>query len=103
MKGNIMKQRLSILMKAAVAAWVLAFSAGSVAASYPDHPTRLIVPYPPGGPNDVLARLLGERLSDAWKQQVIVENRAGAGGNIATEIAAHAQPDGNTMVLPAIA
>lgn len=98
-----MMQRLSIVVKAAFAALVLASSAACVAASYPDHPVRLIVPYPPGGPNDVLARLLGERLTDAWKQQVVVENRAGAGGNIATEAAARSDPDGYTMVLPAMA
>lgn len=70
---------------------------------FPARPVRLIVPYPPGGPNDILARMVGQKLSDAWGQQVVIDNRAGAGGNLAVGIAAHAQPDGYTLILPAMA
>lgn len=67
--------------------------------AYPNKPVRLIVPFPPSGGNDVFARLLAQKLGEAWKQQVIVENRPGAGGNIGTELAARAAPDGYTLLL----
>jgi tripartite-type tricarboxylate transporter receptor subunit TctC len=62
-----------------------------------------MVPYPAGGPNDVLARMVGGKLAESWGQQVVVENRPGAGGNLALELAARAAPDAYTMVLPAMA
>jgi tripartite-type tricarboxylate transporter receptor subunit TctC len=65
---------------------------------YPVKPIRFIAPNLPGGPTDILARLLAQKLSDSWGQPVVVENRAGAGGNIATEYVAKAPPDGYTMV-----
>jgi tripartite-type tricarboxylate transporter receptor subunit TctC len=67
--------------------------------AYPSKAVRLIVPFPPSGGNDVFARLLAQKLGEAWKQQVIVENRPGAGGNIGTEAAARATPDGYTLLL----
>ncbi|OGA50920.1 MAG: hypothetical protein A3F74_01155 [Betaproteobacteria bacterium RIFCSPLOWO2_12_FULL_62_58] len=73
------------------------------AQEYPNRPVRLIVPYPPGGPNDVLARMVGGKLAETWSQQVVIDNRAGAGGNLAVEIAARAQADGYTMILHAMA
>jgi tripartite-type tricarboxylate transporter receptor subunit TctC len=75
----------------------------SAADAYPTHPVRLIVPYPAGGPNDVLARMVGGKLTEGWTQQVVIENRPGAGGNLPMELAARAAPDGYTMVLPAMA
>ena len=66
-------------------------------AKYPTKPVRLMVPYAPGGATDITARLLAERLKDFWGQPVIVDNRPGASGNIALELAAQAPPDGYTL------
>jgi tripartite-type tricarboxylate transporter receptor subunit TctC len=73
------------------------------AAQYPDRPVHLVVPYPAGGPNDVIARVLAQKLSGSLGQQVIVENRPGGSGNIAMEVTARAPADGYTLVLPAMA
>lgn len=78
---------------------VLAIAALPAAAQeYPTRPLRFIAPNLPGGPTDILARLLGQKLSETMGQPVVVENRAGAGGNIGTEIAAKAPPDGYTLI-----
>ncbi len=69
------------------------------AAAYPEKPIRLIVPSPPGGGNDIMARLAAQRLNAAWGKQVVVDNRPGAGGSIAFEMAARAEPDGYTLLL----
>jgi tripartite-type tricarboxylate transporter receptor subunit TctC len=66
---------------------------------FPDKPVRFIVPFPPGGGTDSLARILGVKLSEAWGQQVIIENRGGAQGNIGTAAGAKAAPDGYTITL----
>jgi len=66
---------------------------------YPDRPLRLIVPFPPGGGNDILARAVGQRLAEAIGQQVIVDNRGGAGGMVGGQIAATADPNGYTLFL----
>ena len=72
------------------------------AQDYPRKPLRLIVPFPPGGGNDILARSVGQRLADTIGQQIIVDNRGGAGGLIGAEIAAKAVPDGYTLFLASI-
>mgnify|MGYP001610967581 CR=1 FL=1 len=73
--------------------------AEAVAAGYPSKPIRLIVPFPPGGGTDLVARLLSQRLTERFGQQVVVDNRGGANTIIGTELAAKAAPDGYTMVL----
>jgi tripartite-type tricarboxylate transporter receptor subunit TctC len=79
-------------------------AAGAAAAqTYPSKPIRLIVPYPPGGGNDTLARLFGAKLTEAWGQQVVIDNRPGAGTLIGTQLAARAVPDGYTLLLSSIA
>lgn len=84
-----------------IALAVLAVSAclTAVAQPYPNKPIRMLVGYAPGGATDVSARVITSRLSTALGQQVIVDNRAGAGGNIATEITARALPDGYTLLM----
>ena len=69
------------------------------AAGYPDHPVKVIVPFAAGGPTDVMARLIAQKLSEDMKQQFYVENRPGAGGNIGMAEAARANPDGYTLLV----
>jgi tripartite-type tricarboxylate transporter receptor subunit TctC len=72
---------------------------GAQAQSYPDHPITLVVPYAAGGGNDVLARLVAERMSKSVGQQIVIENRGGAGGTIATRQVAKSAPDGYTLLI----
>ncbi|MEO8441008.1 MAG: tripartite tricarboxylate transporter substrate binding protein [Betaproteobacteria bacterium] len=67
--------------------------------SYPVKPVRIIAPFPPGGPGDIVARDIGQRLTEIWGQQVVVDNRAGAGGMIAHELLARSAPDGYTLIM----
>ena len=78
---------------------LLAASACALAQPYPVKPVRVIVPFPPGGGNDFIARFVSQRLSASLGQQFIVENRGGAGGMIGTEVGLKAQPDGYTLTL----
>jgi len=72
-------------------------------AEYPDHPVRLLIPFPPGGSNDVVGRLVARQLSAQLGQTVFVDNRAGAGGVLGTELATQAAPDGYTLLIISIA
>jgi len=83
----------------AVASTILITAGVSVAADYPARPVTLVVPYPPGGGVDAMARVVAAKLSDALHQQFIVDNRAGAGGTIGTRAVAQAAPDGYTLLL----
>jgi tripartite-type tricarboxylate transporter receptor subunit TctC len=76
-----------------------AFRRTAFAADYPARPVRFLVGYPPGGATDILARLIGQRLSEKLGQQFVVENKPGAGNNIGTEAAINAEPDGYTVLL----
>src|SRR5471032_355764 len=89
------------IFKCIVAALAVAAISAAVAAdrTYPTKPIRLIVPYAPGGGNDTLARVIGGKLSEAWNQQVIIDNRPGANGLVACEITATAAPDGYTLLM----
>lgn len=66
---------------------------------FPSRPIRIVIPFPPGGTSDILARTLGQKLSEEWGQQVIPDNRPGAAGNIASEIVARSKPDGYTLYI----
>lgn len=74
-------------------------TSSAMAQSYPTRPIRIIVAYTPAGTTDILARIIGQKMSESWGQPVIVENRAGAAGNIGTELAAKATPDGYTLIM----
>ena len=74
-------------------------SATAAGQGFPVKPVRIIVPFPPGAGPDIVARAVGQKLAEHWKHQIVVDNRPGGGGNIATELAARAIPDGYTLLL----
>src|SRR6185369_11957078 len=80
-------------------AMLATFTAGALAQSWPAKPVRFIVPYPPGGTSDILARTIGQKLGDALGQTIVVENKPGANGNVGAEFVAKAAPDGYTFLL----
>jgi tripartite-type tricarboxylate transporter receptor subunit TctC len=79
--------------------FVAALVVSAAALAFPTKPVKIIVAFPPGGGTDIVARLLAQRLGEAWGQAVIVENRAGASGTVGTEAAARADPDGHTLFM----
>jgi tripartite-type tricarboxylate transporter receptor subunit TctC len=81
------------------AAALLLIAAPAEAEDFPTHPIRLIVPFPAGGPNDIIARVIGQRMSEITKQPVIIDNRGGQGGVLGTDVLAKAKPDGYTIAI----
>ena len=97
-----MYERLSIPLALAILCALVGVSTLANAQTFPSRPIRLIVPFPPGGGNDILARTVGHRLTEVIGQQVVVDNRAGAGGVIGATLAAQAVPDGYTLFLGSV-
>jgi tripartite-type tricarboxylate transporter receptor subunit TctC len=93
------RRRAALALLAALPLVASAAQPGAKDPVYPGRPVRIIVPFAPGGPTDLMARLLGTKLTEQWGQQVIVDNRPGASANIAIGLAAKAAPDGHTMLL----
>ena len=93
-----MKPGFSLIMLC-VAAALCSQQAGAAEVTYPSKPIRIIVGFPPSGAADIFARLVGQKLTDAWKEQVVVDNRPGAGSTIGSEIAAKSTPDGYTLMV----
>jgi tripartite-type tricarboxylate transporter receptor subunit TctC len=91
--------RRKFLHLAAAAAAVPAFPRLACAQAYPTRPIRLVAPFPPGGSIDLTARLIGQWLTERLGQQLVVENRSGAAGNIGSEAALNSPPDGYTLLL----
>ena len=94
-------------MKAGYGVWLVCLICCSTwlppaAAQYPNRPIRFVVPFPPGGGTDTMARAIGTRLGEALGQQIVVDNRAGGGANIGAELAAHSQPDGYTWFMATV-
>ena len=96
---NTSRSRTAAVSVAALSLAVLLVSTQAAAQNYPTKPIRVIVPYPPGGTSDILTRLVGAKLTEAWGQQILADNRTGAGGNIGAELMVRAAPDGYTLML----
>jgi tripartite-type tricarboxylate transporter receptor subunit TctC len=88
-----------IAVAAGLAAATSAFTANAQDAAWPNQPVRFVVAFAPGGPTDIVARVVGDKLQQKWGQNVIVENRGGAGGSIAARQVAKAEPNGNTVLI----
>jgi tripartite-type tricarboxylate transporter receptor subunit TctC len=87
------------VMRAIAMLVAMLLSAAVTAQSFPDRPIHLVVPFPPGGPNDTIARVVGQRMSEILKQTIIVDNRGGQGGVLGTDVVAKAKPDGYSIAV----
>ena len=94
-----LEKLVCVLLALTTACAVSAQTPGTAGASYPAKPVRIVGPYPPGGGIDVMARLLGERLSQRWGQPVLIDNRPGGGTILAADLVAKAAPDGSTLMI----
>lgn len=92
---------LTFLARVAIPLALLAGAASAHAQTYPTKPLRMVVPFAPGGPNDILARLISQKLTEAWGQTVIVDNRGGAGGTVGLEAASRLPGDGYALAMGA--
>jgi len=95
--------KIRTLLRVGVAGALAGSAALAAAQNYPTKPVRLIVPFPPGGSNDIVGRLMAQELTDKLGKQVVVDNRGGAGGVLGTEIAANSDPDGHTLLIISVA
>ena len=95
--------KIGTLLRTSVALAFAGCAAFAAAQNYPTKPVRLIVPFPPGGSNDIVGRLMAQELSEKLGKQVVVDNRGGAGGVLGTEIAANADADGHTLLIISVA
>ena len=95
--------KIRTLLRTSVALALAGCAAFAAAQNYPTKPVRLIVPFPPGGSNDIVGRLMAQELTEKLGKQVVVDNRGGAGGVLGTEIAANADADGHTLLIISVA
>jgi tripartite-type tricarboxylate transporter receptor subunit TctC len=95
----MMKRTVSLLLFSVLSCAAVAAAAADAASNYPNRPVRFITPFVAGGPSDTLARLLGQKLSEAWGQTVVIDNRGSAGGVLGFELGARSIPDGYTLLL----
>jgi tripartite-type tricarboxylate transporter receptor subunit TctC len=110
LKPDVSVRRSLAVLARRTASWIVAAAAVSLVAgampaaaqSFPSRPARLVVPFPPGGPLDAVGRAIAQKLAEAWGQNVVVENKPGAGGNIGADFVAKSPPDGYTIVMGAL-
>ncbi|HYK15766.1 MAG TPA: tripartite tricarboxylate transporter substrate-binding protein, partial [Burkholderiales bacterium] len=93
------KRSLPLLAGAVILTGAGSAAHAQTAASFPVKPVKLVVPFAPGGPNDILARIVGQKWNEAWGHPAIIENRGGAGGTIGVEYGSKAPPDGYTIIM----
>src|SRR5713226_2322466 len=94
-----MRNLVTLLAGATIAIWTAACWPQAGSPNFPARPVRMVIGFPPGGGTDIIARLVAQKLGERWGQPVLVENRAGAGGNIATDLVARSTPDGYTILM----
>jgi tripartite-type tricarboxylate transporter receptor subunit TctC len=95
----MLKRSLPLLAGAVILTGAVSAANAQTAASFPVKPVKLVVPFAPGGPNDILARIVGQKWNEAWGHPAIIENRGGAGGTIGVEYGSKAPPDGYTIIM----